>query len=55
MEAELKFPKGLSNDAIDLMKKLLNRNPAIRIGSTNGFEEVKNHPWCKDIEWEKIA
>ena len=33
--------------------QLLLRNPQVRLG-VNGIEEVRNHPWLADVEWERI-
>ena len=33
--------------------QLLLRNPDQRLGA-NGIEEIKDHPWLADIEWDKI-
>ena len=44
----LTLPKGLSADAKDLIIKLLNRNPEKRIAA----EEIKIHPWFKEIDWD---
>ena len=35
------------------MVKLLERNPTQRLGY-NGFEEIKTHPWFKDIDWDQL-
>lgn len=60
--ADLKFPSDIkvSNHAIDLMKKLLHRNPAKRLG-TNGIAEIEKHNFFgsysinfKDIRDKKI-
>lgn len=37
----------------DLLKKLLERNPKKRLG-VNGAEEIKTHPWFKNINWEDV-
>jgi hypothetical protein len=33
---------------------LLIKNPSKRLGNKRGIEEIKNHPWCKDIDWNKF-
>lgn len=33
--------------------KLLLRNPQARLG-VNGIEEIKEHQWLADVEWERI-
>ena len=53
-ESFLEIPKRikLSNDAIDLIKKLINY-PNVRLGK-NGSEEIKNHPFFKGINWDNV-
>lgn len=43
----------LSEDARDLINKLLSTDPSNRLGS-NGPEEVKEHPFFAGISWETI-
>ena len=40
-------------EAIDFTNKLLQRKPINRLGF-NGAEEVREHPWFKDYNWEKL-
>ncbi|CAD8065274.1 unnamed protein product [Paramecium sonneborni] len=54
-KADLKLPTYISNDGINLLKALLQRNPAKRLGSGKGdAEEIKAHPYFNDIEWTKV-
>lgn len=46
-------PQGWSNDSIDFINKLILRKPEKRLGK-RGIEELKNHPWIKDTDWEKL-
>ena len=39
--------------ARDLLTKLLNRNPAERLGA-NGSAEIKSHPFFDPIDWRKL-
>lgn len=39
--------------AKDLLTKLLNRNPAERLGA-NGSMEIKSHPFFHGIDWKKL-
>ena len=43
-----------SEELKDLLLQLLNKDPKNRIGVTNK-EDIKNHPFFKDINWEKLA
>ena len=36
------------------MQGLLEKNPYKRLGSKNGIEEIKQHEWCRDIEWDLV-
>lgn len=42
-----------SQDAKDLIKNLLKKDPEKRLGSKNE-EEIKNHPWFSSIDFSKI-
>ena len=59
-EGPIVFPKmevhkfAISDELTDLISRLLTRDPAKRIGSTNGVEEIKQHPFFKDIDFEKL-
>lgn len=46
-------PENPLTDAIDLIKKLLVFEPEKRLGH-NSIEELMNHPWFKDFNWENI-
>ncbi|KAG8902350.1 hypothetical protein FRB99_004564, partial [Tulasnella sp. 403] len=43
-----------SPEAMDFMARLLTNDPKQRLGY-NGAEEVRNHPWLKDIDWDKVT
>ena len=42
----------LSKEALDLMNKMIS-DPNKRLGK-NGSEEIKSHPFFKDVDWENI-
>ena len=50
----LLLPAMLSTDCKDLIKRLLCRNPAKRLGVNNDGQEIREHVWFKDIDWLKI-
>ena len=52
----VKFPKriALSEDAKDIIKKLLEKNPKKRLGSQKGIEEIKSHPFFANIDFDLI-
>lgn len=49
----LKYPSKISKPAVDLMKKLLDKNPKTRLGNFYGAEDIKNHEWFKGVDWNK--
>nr|AHZ63853.1 phototropin [Welwitschia mirabilis] len=53
---ELKFPSSnsVSTCAIQLIHKLLHKDPQTRLGSLNGANEIKQHPFFKDVNWALI-
>ena len=47
------FPKTMTNEAKDLIQKLLVVDPNKRLGEgPNGSQNIKNHPFFKGINWE---
>jgi serine/threonine protein kinase len=45
-----------SNEAISLLKMLLERDPSKRIGySERDSDELREHPFFADIDWSAIA
>lgn len=52
----LKLPNFLSEEARALLIALLNRNPTRRLGSSaSGVDDIKNHVFFKDIDWNIVA
>lgn len=52
---EVQYPEYLSEAVVDLMKKLLIKNPDQRLGSgPNGFEDIKGHPFFKGMKWDDL-
>ena len=49
---EIKPEVNISKEAIDILKKLIN-DPDKRLG-LNGAQEIKKHPYFKNINWQKI-
>lgn len=53
----MKWPKAieesLSKEACSLIKSLMDYDPNKRLGS-NGIEEIKSHPFFKDLDWNNI-
>ena len=55
--SQVKFPKrvNLSEDAKDVIRKLLEKNPKKRLGSQSGIEEIKSHPFFASIDFDLIV
>ena len=52
---DLKIPKFVSKEAAELLLRLLERNPAKRLGGGGRDAlEIKEHPYFKDVDWKKI-
>ena len=50
----LQVPSDMSKEALDLIVKLLNRDPKKRLGAGPGdAEEIKEHPFFNTINWEE--
>ena len=52
--AELIIPNFISKKGQNLIRSLLIKNPLERLGSKNDVEDIKNHPYFDDIDWNKI-
>ena len=50
----LSIPAFVSAQAKDLISKLMCRNPKKRLGTVNGAEEIKKHPFFKSIDWTRL-
>lgn len=51
----LKIPHTMPQPARQIILLLLNRNPAKRLGSINGADDIKKHDFFADVDWDKIA
>jgi protein kinase A len=48
-------PDAVNADAKDLLKKLLTRRQAARIGSlSGGHQDIRDHPWFASIDFKKL-
>ena len=48
-------PSSVNDAAKDLIKKLLTRRQASRIGNlSRGYVDVKEHPWFSSLDWDKL-
>lgn len=53
--APLRLPASVGAVAGDLIVRLLERNPALRLGAFRGAAEVKAHPWFRQIDFEEVV
>jgi serine/threonine protein kinase len=55
LNGELRFPSYVSPEAQSLLEGLLTRDVEKRLGSgPEGGKDIKNHPFFKGIDWEKL-
>ncbi|GAA6063112.1 hypothetical protein JCM10212_002634 [Sporobolomyces blumeae] len=57
LKCDIKIPnkEGYSPELKDLVRKLLNRDPAARIGATSGSNEIKLHPFFSSLSFARLA
>lgn len=48
------IPTHLSDDAQDLLLKILKKNPDERIGNERGAVEIMEHPFCKNVDFDAL-
>ena len=52
---KIKFPKYLSNEAVDLLHKFFVKDPEQRLGSgEHGLNDIKSHPFLSAIDWDSL-
>mmetsp|Transcript_1258 Transcript_1258/g.3937 ORF Transcript_1258/g.3937 Transcript_1258/m.3937 type:complete len:390 (-) Transcript_1258:150-1319(-) len=54
LHAPLRFPSHLSPDAKGFLHGLLQRKVDTRLGSGTDAQEVKDHAWFSDLDWDKV-
>ena len=48
------YPRWLSKEAINMVDKLLQRDPENRIGCCEGSDPIRQHSFFKSIDWELL-
>jgi protein-serine/threonine kinase len=51
---DLSYPNYISKTCKSLLSGLLSKEPRHRLGYNRGAEEIKEHPWCINIDWSKL-
>ena len=51
---EVAFPSYLSRESIVLLRGLLTKDPARRLGCRYGVEEIKQSEFCQGIDWQML-
>uniref|UniRef100_A0A3Q2QCY1 protein kinase C n=1 Tax=Fundulus heteroclitus TaxID=8078 RepID=A0A3Q2QCY1_FUNHE len=52
---EVRYPRSLSARAASLIQKLLQKDPALRLGSgEEDAAEIKQHPFFKNMDWDAL-
>jgi novel protein kinase C epsilon type len=51
---EVDFPEDMSLDAVSIVKQLLIKNPAERLGSNGSVDTVRQLPFFKGIDWQAL-
>jgi serine/threonine protein kinase len=44
----------MSEEAKDLIKQLLVRDPSSRLGVKNDAQDIKEHAFFRDVNWEHV-
>ncbi|KIS72184.1 putative serine/threonine protein kinase [Mycosarcoma maydis] len=53
---KIKFPRGaIGDDGKQFVKGLLNRNPRHRLGAQRDAQDLKEHPFFKDIDFDALS
>ena len=52
---KIKYPKYLSNNAVDILQKFFVKDPEKRLGSgDNGLNDIKSQPFFAEIDWDSL-
>ena len=55
LNGTITYPDYLPPDILDLLQKLIVKDLTLRLGNLqNGSDDVKNHPWFKEVIWERL-
>ena len=51
---EVLLPADCSSAVSHLLRGLLDKNPKTRLGAQGGVEQIKAHPWLRDVDWDLV-
>lgn len=54
LKGRLSLPPYLSPEARDLIKRLLKRHVETRLGYQDDANEIKAHPFFRQLNWDKV-
>lgn len=55
LHADVRFAPSFDALARDLVLRLTDKNPALRLGVlAGGIEDIKRHPWFQDVDWDRL-
>jgi protein kinase A len=55
VRTDYELPPDMDETSKDLIKKLLVRNPAHRLGNiSHGSKDIRDHPWFEEMNWTKL-
>ena len=54
--SEIRFSSDvqIGGDCKDFLKRVLAKDPDDRLGNKNDGEELKLHPWFRNMDWEAL-
>ena len=52
--SQVKTDSNVSPECIDLMSKLLEKDPMKRLGTKLGAVEVRSHPFFRETDWDEV-
>lgn len=56
LEFQVTLPDWVDRDAADVIVQLMEKDPKKRIAcGIEGADEIKRHPWFRDINWDKLG
>lgn len=56
LEGRVEYPPNIHLNALDLLQQLITVDTTRRLGSsTSGAQEIKNHTWFREVNWERLA